>query len=121
MDRTNRIGFCQNFKLVSLVPRSIEKVSRCGLPREQQNLAAGKHFANPNGGVNAIQVGHDDIADQHIRLEGPRNFNGLLTCVNGCGLKSALIEDDGKSVGDYALVIGDQHFGLLGSLRHSCI
>ena len=68
-------------------------------------------LADLDSGVDAIQVGHDDVADEHVGLKGPCDFYRFFAAVNGGGFKSALIEDDGKGIGNDAFVIGYQHFG----------
>src|SRR5271170_3241198 len=63
-------GLCEYLELVALSAGAVEQISGGGLAGEEQNLACRQQFANPDGGIDAVEVGHDDVADEHVGLEG---------------------------------------------------
>ena len=113
----HRLG--EDFKLVALGADAIEQIGGSGLTGEQENLAAGEHGANLDGGIDPVEVGHDDVGDEHVGAESLSHFDGLLAAVDGGGIEAGLVEDDGKSIGDDALVIRDKHFGFRLLFGHS--
>lgn len=104
-------GFEENFKLVAADAGIAQQVGGRGLAGEQQNPAVRNHCANLNGSFDAGHAGHDDIAEEDIRVEEPSGFDGRLATIDSAGFKSTLIQDDAQSVGDDLLVIGDEHSG----------
>jgi hypothetical protein len=112
-------GLGQDFELVALGPGAVEQVGGGGLPGEEQDLAGGQYPADADGGVDAVEVGHHDVADEHVGPEGRRKLNGLLAAIDGGGIETGLIEDNREGVGDHALIVGDEHFGLDLYVGHS--
>ncbi len=88
-------------------------------PEKSRILQAGSSLADPDGGVDAVEIGHDDVADEHVGPKGARRFDGFFAGIYGGGFKSALVENNGQGVGNDTLVVGDQHFGFHLSLGHS--
>ena len=73
---------CQNLELMALPLCAVQQVGGGGLPGKEQYFARGQHLANLNRRVNAVQVGHNHVADQHVRLQRLRSFHGLFSAVN---------------------------------------
>ena len=76
-------------------------------PEKEQDFAERQQGANLDGGIDAVHVGHDDVRNEHVGFESFCCFDCLFATIDGGCLKSALIEDDGKSIGDYTLIICD--------------
>src|ERR1700753_2022378 len=103
---------CENLEFVALSARAIKQISGGGLPGKEQDFARGQHRANLDGGIDAIQICHDDVADEHIGLECLGGCNGLLAAVNSGSVESTLIENDGQRISNHTLIISHQYLGL---------
>jgi hypothetical protein len=114
-------GFGQDFKVVTLGMSTIEQVGGGGLAREQQNFDGWQQRTDANGGLYSVQVGHDDIRDQHVGLEGWREFQRFFAGVDGLGLEAALIEDHSQRICNDPLVVGNKDFWLVRSLVHKLL
>ncbi len=71
--------------------------------------------------VNPVHVRHDDVGDEHVRLQRSRDFYCLFAAIDCCCLKTALVQNNGQRIRDDSLVIGDQNFGLYLIVRHSLL
>src|SRR5580698_10909265 len=98
-------GFGEDFELVALVACAVEQVGGGGLSGKEQDFAGREQTADLDGSVDPVQVGHDDVADEHVGFEGLGGFHRFLAAINGRGFESALIQNDGKGVGDDSFVI----------------
>ena len=83
--------FGKNLEFMSLDARTVQKIRSRGLAGKEQDLAVGQHGPNGDRGINAIHVGHDDVGDEHVGPERARCLDGLLTVVDSCGFKPALV------------------------------
>src|SRR4051812_32098395 len=89
----------------------VQQICCSCLPGEQQYLARGQQRPYLNCRINAIEISHDYVTDQHVGAQCFRGFYSFLSAVNCRCAESALIENDCQRVCDYALVIGDQDLG----------
>ena len=80
-------------------------------PEKSRILISGQQGADPDGRVDSVQAGHDDIGDEHVRLEGRGQLDGLFAGIDGAGLKAALIQNHGQRIGDHPFIVGNQNFG----------
>src|SRR5258707_8078707 len=87
-------GFGQDFKFVALGASLFQQVRGGSLAREQQDLAAGKDFADSNRRLNAIHVRHDDVADNQVRTAIAGAFHRGGAGINRGSVKSILVQDD---------------------------
>src|SRR5581483_5905206 len=71
-------------------------------------LAGGQELADIYRGLNAIHVGHDDVADYQVRLNRAGAFHGCGAGVNRGGVIAMLIENDSQRVCDNAFIIHHQ-------------
>jgi hypothetical protein len=109
----------ENFKLVPLRPGFIKQIRGRGLPGEQQDFARGQDVPDGDRRVDAAKIGHDDVADQHIRAKGFGQLDSLAAAVSRNRIESILVENDYEGIGDDPLVVGDEHFRSQSCLGHS--
>ena len=114
--RMDRFG--QYLEIVTLCMSLLQQIGGGCLAGKKQDLDGWQQGANADGGINAVQVGHDDIGDQHVGLEGGRKFKGFFAGIHGACLKAALVQDHGQGVGDDPFVIGDKDFGFVNLVGH---
>src|SRR5277367_6645538 len=100
-------GLGEDLKLVPLSAGAVKQVGGGGLPGEEQNLACWQQFADPDCGIDAVEVGHDDITDEHVGLESARCLDGIFAGVYSSGFNSALVQNDCKGIDNDTLVVGD--------------
>lgn len=65
-----------------------------------------------NRGFNTVHIGHDDVADDQVGAIAPCAFNGSGARINGRGVKSRFIQNDGQGVGNDTFVIDDEYLRL---------
>ena len=104
-------GFGQDLEVVSLDVCLFEQVGGSGLTGEEQDLDGGEQGADADGGVDAIEVGHDDVRDQHIGLEGGSEFESFFSGIDGACLEAALVQNHGQGVSNHTFIVGDKDFG----------
>src|SRR5437016_4990623 len=104
----NRLG--EDLELVPASSGVFEQVSGCGLSREEKDLAAWKELSDADGGVDAVHVFHDDVADNQVGPVAARPLNGARAAINCSRRESILVQDDCQGVGNYALVVHYQNF-----------
>ena len=56
-------GLGEDFKLVALGAGALQQIGGGRLAGEEQDLATGKKLTNPDRSLDAVNVGHDDVAD----------------------------------------------------------
>lgn len=96
---------------MSLSPRLLQQICCSRLSGKEKDLAGRQELADVDGGVDSVHVVHDDVADDQVGALASRLLDGACTAIDSGRRKSVLIKDDCQSVGDYALVIDNQHFG----------
>ena len=106
-------GLGEDLELVALVARLLQQTGGGGLAAEEQDLAVWSLGARGDGGLDAVDAGHDDIGYEHVWLEAVEGLDGGLSAVDGARLEAGLVEDDGQRVGDDLFVVGheDPAFG----------
>lgn len=97
--------FGQNLKLMALCPGFFQKVCGSGLSGEQKDLALREFAAGDDCGFNAGHSGHNDVADEHIRLKALKRLDGLLSAEDSACFESGLIQDDCECISDHLFVI----------------
>src|ERR1035437_5878527 len=97
---------------------TVEQFCSCRLPGDQNDLAVWQVLPNADGGLNSGHSQHADITDQHVGLQNFRRFHCRFATVDGGGIESSLVEDEGQSVGRQRFVIDDEHPKSLIYLEH---
>ena len=101
----------QNLELVALGARLLKQVGRGCLAGKEQDLDLRQQGADPDRRVDAVQIGHDDVGDEHIRLKCRGQLDGLFAGIDGAGFKAALVQNHGQRVGNDSFIVDDQHLG----------
>src|ERR1019366_1593537 len=117
--RVNRLG--EDLKLVTLGTRLLKQISGCGLPGKEQNFYFGQQGSNLNGRVNAIQVSHNDVGDQHVRLVRGSHLKRGFAGINSAGLETALVQNHGQRISNDSFVVYNKDFGLNLVLGHTLL
>lgn len=99
--------------------RIMEQVFHTGLTREQQDLAMRMHDADLNSDFDAIETGHDDIAEEYVGSRFLSDFNCLNAVVHCSGLKAIAVKNELQRVGDDSFVVDYENAGWVGSSRSS--
>lgn len=80
----------------------------------KQNAAAGMRFSDGQRGVNPGHVFHDNIDEQHVGRGLRGAAHGFVTAIRGGGLESALVQDQGKGIGNDRLIVDHRTFVFAG-------
>jgi len=104
----DRLG--EYLEFVTLGAGLFEQIGGGGLSGEEKDLALWQFAARNDCRFDAGHTSHDDIADEHVRLEAVEQLDSFFAAKNGARLKACLIQNNCESVGDYLLVVGDQNF-----------
>lgn len=99
--------FEQELELVAAKARSSDEIMHAGLTGEQHDPALGKNRTHRDRGLDAVGLGHRDLAEENPRAKLPRPLNRGLTIVGSRNLESVLGEDHLKGVGDDLFVVCD--------------
>lgn len=104
-------GLGKDLKLVTLRAGFLKKVGRRSLTGEEQDFALGEALPGDDGGLYAGHAGHNDVADEHVRLKAVERLDSLLATEHCTGFKSCLIQDDRESVGNHLFVVRYEYSG----------
>ena len=104
-------GLGKDFEFVAFCAGLLQKVGRGSLTGEEQDFALRQSTACDDRGFDTGHAGHDDVADEHVGLEGLDRLDGLLSTKDCTRLKACLIQDNCERVGNYLFVIGDEYSG----------
>jgi hypothetical protein len=73
----------------------------------------GQQVAHLDCRFDAIEIGHEHIGDKHVGPECRSQLKGFLAGIDSPGIKSALIEDESKGIGDQFFVVSNKYFWLV--------
>ena len=105
-------GLGQDFELVALCACFLQEVGGSCLSGEEEDFAFGQLGAGEDSCLDTGHAGHDDVADEHVGLEGVESFDGLFSAEYGARFKASLIEDDREGVCDDLFIVCDEDSGL---------
>ena len=88
----------ENLKLMALCPRLLQQIGRCSLSREKKYFALGQFAPGYDCSLDSRHAGHNNVADEHIRLEGVKRLDGLFPTEDRAGFKPRLVENDCKRI-----------------------
>lgn len=109
-------GLGKDVKVITATARVGQQVSGGGLSGKQQDAAAGKLFVEDDGYINAIDVGQDNVGDEHIGLQFPANAERFGAGVSSPGAITSLAQDSDQSICNHRFVVDNQDLALL---RHA--
>src|SRR5512146_722886 len=110
-------AFGADLKFVALGASTFQEIGGGSLAGEEQDFAAREEAANVDGGLNAVHVGHDDVADDKVGANGFGAFHSAGSGVDSRGIEPVLVEDDGERVRDYSFVVYDQYLGFVVAIH----
>ena len=113
--------FRQNLKLIALGARLFQQIGRRRLAGKQQNLDLRQYPSNADSRIDSVQIGHDHIRDQHVRLKAGSLRKSGFAGVNGASLKPALIQYHGQRVGDHSFIVGNKDLGFRCAIGHTLL
>ncbi len=103
----NRLG--KDLELVPLSARFLEEVRGSGLSGEEQDFAS-RHFGpGDDCRFDTCHSGHDDVTDQHIRLELFECLDCSFSTENCTCFEARLIKNDSERICDHLLVVRNEH------------
>ena len=111
----HRLG--QNLELVPLRARLLQQIGRGRLAGKQQDLDLRQHRPHLDGRIDAVQIGHDHIGNQHIRRKCGGQLQRFFAGIHRAGVKPALVQNHGQRVCDDLFVIGYKNLGLDADFR----
>jgi hypothetical protein len=101
-------GFGEELEVVAAGAGAGEDLNGGGLAAEEEDAGFGEHLADGDGGFDAVDVGHEDVGEDEVGLEGAGGVDGGLTAVDGGGFKAVALEDFDDGVGDEGFVVDDE-------------
>ena len=103
-------GFGEQLEPAILVARRFFKQDRGLLvPGNEKYFAGGQGREHLERRLYSRNARHDDIRNEHVRLEIRQQLHGGLTTVNCSGFVSGLFQDQFEGVGYGRLVVDDKH------------
>ncbi len=101
-------GFGQELEVVAAGAGAGEDFNGGGLAAEEEDAGFGKHLADGDGGFDAVDVRHEDVGEDEVRVEAAGGIDGVLAAVDGVGLIAVADEDLNDGVGDEGFVVDDE-------------
>jgi len=86
---------------------AFQQVSSSSLARKEEDLARGEELPYMYGGLNAVHVGHDDVTDYEVGLDGTGPLDGTCARIHRRGIKAVLIQNDCERVGNNPLIVNN--------------
>jgi hypothetical protein len=98
----------KQFEVVTKGAGALKDFYSCGLAAEKNDTSGRAEFANGNGGLDAVEVGHGNVRKNSVGLKTASGFHGIAAVVAGEGLKAVPVQDLYECVGDDRLVVDDE-------------
>ncbi len=86
-------GLGENLKFIAAGTGVFQQIRRGGLAGEEKNFAGRQESANVNCGLNAVHVGHDDVADDEVGFFAAGHIDSIVAGIDGGGIETRLIQE----------------------------
>jgi len=86
--------------------QALESIDVAG---DKQDAAMREGLSDGDGGIDAVDVAHEDVHDDEVGGRFQRCFDGLWSAVGGAGVEAILLEDEGQRIGDAGIVVDHEH------------
>ncbi len=104
-----RRWFGENFEFIAATTGILQETWGGSVAGEEKYFAARQEFKDANCRLNAVHVGHENVADDEIGIFPSRALDGFASVISGKGIEAVPVQNDDQSVGNQVLIIDYKH------------
>jgi hypothetical protein len=101
-------GLGKQLEVIAAGTGAGEDFNRRGLAAEENDPGFGKEVADGDGSLDAVELRHENVGEDDLRVKVLGEVDGLLATVDGLSLEAVAVEDVDEGIRDERLVVDDE-------------